>query len=409
VSFWLLSPKIQANLRRFSLSDSPKRKWSCLAFALAAVCGVGALGATLFFLVIRNSVLPNVEYVAFHPSDPHRLLTVRDDALVFWDISGGTRPKLEWKFEGAASPRSPSAAATSRQNTMPKQTAVYSPDGTVVATGTNDGKVWLLWKAGEPVRSLGLALHSSAITSLAFSADGTQLISGDEAGNITIWNGTDWEEQKMLPPQSGRVNALAYSPNGELFVSAAGNPESKDYAIAIWGRDGSLVAHVENDAGFVPLSIAFAPSGTFFAVGHRGGVSLINADGSVRARMLSESKGEYPVAISNDGRFMACGIRGQGYELWEFDANGNAVKLGTYGSASYHLGFLPDNKTIVSADSRLYIQNLEGQDIVKPIFAHGDWIRSMSIASDGSLIATVGEHGSFCVWKRDGTKYAEFR
>jgi hypothetical protein len=69
--------------------------------------------------------------------------------------------------------------------------AAYSPDGSVLAIGTNLGRV-LLFETGDYTRQLDWGAHESAgysyVHSLAWTPDGTRLVtaSGDET--VRIWD-----------------------------------------------------------------------------------------------------------------------------------------------------------------------------------------------------------------------------
>jgi WD40 repeat protein len=62
----------------------------------------------------------------------------------------------------------------------------FSPDGTLLASGSNEGtvKIWDV-ATGNLLRTL--EGHSSLIESVAFSPDGNLLAAGGFAGRISIW------------------------------------------------------------------------------------------------------------------------------------------------------------------------------------------------------------------------------
>ncbi|HEU0089615.1 MAG TPA: hypothetical protein VFQ77_18550, partial [Pseudonocardiaceae bacterium] len=63
----------------------------------------------------------------------------------------------------------------------------YSPDGTHLLSGGDDGSV-RVWDAatGAPVHQL--SGHTGAVWSVAYSPDGTHLLSGGDDGSVRVWD-----------------------------------------------------------------------------------------------------------------------------------------------------------------------------------------------------------------------------
>ena len=66
----------------------------------------------------------------------------------------------------------------------------FSPDGTILATGTQDGTTQL-WDAAT-LQQIGVPLtaDSRRISSVAFSPDGKTLATSSYAGTVRLWNVT---------------------------------------------------------------------------------------------------------------------------------------------------------------------------------------------------------------------------
>lgn len=140
------------------------------------------------------------------------------------------------------------------------------------AGGANDirGFEWhYLWRKinGEEATLLG---HKAQIRVLAMSPDGKSLASGDEGGNVFLWNLDDLKEPMVarLKGLTGPVKALAFAPDGASVGAADGGTK-----ILVWdtAKPEKTVAELDPKAvltseGKGVLALAFVGPG-FVAAG----------------------------------------------------------------------------------------------------------------------------------------------
>ena len=135
----------------------------------------------------------------------------------------------------------------------PVQTGIlslaFSPDGKTLAVGGEEGSIWL-WNAVSPGESpfMTIIAHGDAVFSLSFSADGTRLLSSGKDKCAKIWNLADGNCLKVFSGFSGLVNEARF--NGDESEIAT---MSSDHQLRIWSvasaqvldewtdPDGSLV------------------------------------------------------------------------------------------------------------------------------------------------------------------------
>jgi WD40 repeat protein/DNA-binding SARP family transcriptional activator len=136
-------------------------------------------------------------------------------------------------------------------------TVVYSPDGSVLASGHQDGRV-LLWDAETGVQIATLNPASDrlpGVNNLAFSPDGSLLVSASSDGTAKVW---DLRTDRVLRSftHADAVGGVAFSPDGSLVATG-----SEDGTAKIWQLDGERVTVLAGHQGAV-MSVQFSPDGT---------------------------------------------------------------------------------------------------------------------------------------------------
>jgi WD40 repeat protein len=113
---------------------------------------------------------------------------------------------------------------------MPSPRSVaYSPDSQIIAVGTvQTGDVSLLDAVTlNQIRTLHG--HTSPVTALSWSPDGTRLLSGSDDQTVRIWDPANGNELRNIRAHDGAIAAAAWSPDGEAILTA-----SKDRTVRVW-------------------------------------------------------------------------------------------------------------------------------------------------------------------------------
>jgi WD40 repeat protein len=131
---------------------------------------------------------------------------------------------------------------------------------------------------------------------LAFSPDGSRLVSGGTAPNVKIWDTGSWQELHSLDGHSSQVLCLAFSHDSRYLASGG----LFDKKICVWdATTGTKMFDLSGHADYVS-SVTFSPDKKrLFSGGWDGSINVWDVQNRVKLLTLHQ-RGQY-VAISPDG------------------------------------------------------------------------------------------------------------
>ena len=112
-----------------------------------------------------------------------------------------------------------------------RHTVAFSPDGRLLAY-TSTGRVSIVETiSGRPLRSLERKFGEGDIRAVAFSLDGRHIGAGTDGPDpvVRVWDVENGAERASFAGHAGRVNAIAFAPNGRTLASAG-----SDTSVLLW-------------------------------------------------------------------------------------------------------------------------------------------------------------------------------
>ncbi|KAB2568610.1 Vegetative incompatibility protein HET-E-1, partial [Lasiodiplodia theobromae] len=141
----------------------------------------------------------------------------------------------------------------------PVRSVVFSPDGSLVASASDD-KTVRLWEAATGSQRAVLEGHSDSVRSVVFSPDGSLVASASDDKTVRLWEAATGSQRAVLEGHSGSVISVVFSPDGSLVASA-----SSDNTVRLWeAATGSQRAVLEGHSDSV-ISVVFSPDGSLVA------------------------------------------------------------------------------------------------------------------------------------------------
>jgi len=144
----------------------------------------------------------------------------------------------------------------------------FQPNGKIAISSSDDEtlRVWSL-QEGRELRSLPCPKHNSM---LGFSPDGTRLASGDDWGNVTIWDAATWTRRTSVKGSDAPVWGLAFSPDGRCLAAACG-----DSKVRLWDPETGQMTLVLDGHRQRVNTVSFSPDGKSLPSGsHDGSIKV---------------------------------------------------------------------------------------------------------------------------------------
>jgi dipeptidyl aminopeptidase/acylaminoacyl peptidase len=227
--------------------------------------------------------------------------------------------------------------------------AVYSPDGTHVATSGKDHVV-RLWDAATHRCLRELKGHTDSVYGVSFSPDGRRLATASADRHLRVWS-VPAGEQLLRLAAGGEQFAVAFSPDGRKIAVVGSGTVALYDAVR-----GTLLRRLAGHTDRV-LGVAFSPDGRRLATscgtagygGTAGGeVKLWDVDKGDQLAVLPGVRGVLTVAFSPDGRRLAGACIDGTVKLWEVATGQETIRFKGHTLEVYKVAFSPDSRRLAS-------------------------------------------------------------
>jgi hypothetical protein len=187
----------------------------------------------------------------------------------------------------------------------------FSPDGKLLATAGDDGRVKVWSFDGAKLTATGHVLSTGGATFVAFSPDGSLLAEGSQNG-VVVYNVANWTIHATLGGIAGNVNGVAFSPDSQRVVSTDDTSHLYVHAIAAPGAPFSSTA-LPASPYTLALSPVATPAQSWAAVGFATGRceidNVASANPEFQSAFVVTSDASYTSGLqfSPDGTLLAAG------------------------------------------------------------------------------------------------------
>jgi WD40 repeat protein/serine/threonine protein kinase len=337
----------------------------------------------------------------FSPDEKKIVTVSQDGTAIVWDSETGE----------------PGAPFTGHRG--PVYSAAFSSDGNSVVTGGYDKRV-LVWKSADvrpydftrlssnsgsvipPAKFRSLDGHEGPVRAVAFSQDGTRIISGSQDNTIRLWNAEGGQLLKSFRGHDGAVRAVAFAESDQVILSGSRDNSIRKWNVSEYAEIRVLQGQVLEGHVDAILSAGFSPDGERIVTASRDRTARTWEAGTGQ-QLKVFAEGHSFLATSSaffpGGKRLATGAVDNTVRIWDVDSGTQLLRLEHTGRAAA-LATSSDGKLIVtgSDDHTAKVWDSVSGEVKYILKGHKNEVTAVAISADGRQILTGDSRGRVILW-----------
>ena len=280
------------------------------------------------------------------------------------------------------------------------EAVAFSPDGSLVATGSNDQRIRVFDVETKKLTHTITELKQT-IGAIAFSPNGKTLAAGggginsNQNGVILIWDLIANKKRAIFTGHSGPINNLVFDSSGDILYSSTGSQRMTHRGeVFAWNiKEEELEFRYEDISGTTDMAIS--PDEKTIAVSsYREAIQLIDAKTGKQIKTVGTAGEAYSALdYSSDGKQIAFGTLRWGVGVFDLATGQLTWEKSDHSGAVLGVAITDDGKRFFSAsiDQSVRVWDANSGDMLLDL--RGDSMQNygVTISPDGHTIASFGE------------------
>jgi len=271
-----------------------------------------------------------------------------------------------------------------------------SPNSKTIAAGTNDISIYDA-KTYQLITTI--KAHSLSISSMLYSPDGSILASGSTDNTIKLWN-PGGSLIRTISDKTGFIASIDFSRDGRKIVCAGSDYDKTGFVKVFDVNSGALIMEIK-DLKFEAFDAKFSPDGRYIAGALKNKTMAVWDAGSGQTiKEITDFKGDVTsVMFTPDNKYISAASNDKSIRIWD---------LSTWKIYRIYLTSIGVKKMMASPDSRFLIActpdksvkvyRIDNGEFGWSFSGHRNIVTDIALSSDGSTFVSSSRDCMVKIW-----------